>query len=185
MRRLIRFLAFGCVLIAVAALLNSVALREAIAQTIRATLIKNIDEPGRTPYQAFVQSARGGVNCGVNYCSFALPVVPANKRLVITNVSYSIPLDATAIVQNLSLYLYDASFNILSQITLPYVPSPYPQDPISVGNPRRYVDNESVRWYVEAGQQPRIDFHTGGGGLDPSGWKTQFLVTGYLIDLAL
>lgn len=185
MRRLIRFLALGIVLIAIAAFLSSVTLREAIAQTIRATLIKNIDEPGRTPYQVFLQSARGEANCGTNYCSFLLPAVPANKRLVITNVSYSIPLDATAIVQRLRLFLQNASYDIVSQLTLPYVPNPYPQDSISSGSPRRCVASEQVRWYVEAGQQPYLDFHTSGGGLDANGWKSQFLITGYMIDLAL
>jgi hypothetical protein len=108
-----------------------------------------------------------------------LAPVPANKRLVITNISFTINLDSTAIVQHLRLLVYDASFNILSQFTVPFNPNVYPADPISVNNPRRYVVNEQLRWYVEAGQAPILDFHTTGGGLDTI-WPNQFLITGYL-----
>jgi hypothetical protein len=170
------------VLLAIAALLSSVTVREALAQTIRAALVKNVDEPARAPFQFFLQARRGDPQCGTNFCGFYLGAVPANKRLVITNVSATINLDSTAVVQHLRLLVYDPSFNILSQFTVPFNPDPYPADTISAGSPRRYVVNEQLRWYVEAGKNPLLDFHTTGGGLDTS-WPNQFLITGYLVDL--
>jgi hypothetical protein len=136
-----------------------------------------------TPYQFFLQAKLGDPQCGTNFCGFYLPAVPANKRLVITNVSVTIYLDATAVVQNLRLLVYDSSFNVLSQFTVPYNPNTYPADPISQNNPRRYVVNEHPQWWVEAGQTPILYFHTSNGSLDTS-WPNQFLITGYLVDLS-
>lgn len=185
MLRMIRFAAIGIVILAAVVLISSVTAREALAQTIRAAITKNVDEPGRTPFQFFLQARRGDPECGVNFCGFYLPVVPANKRLVITNFSCTIHLQSGVTVQHLRLLTYDASYNILSQVTMPYQPASYPADPISANNPIRYVVNEQIRWYVEAGQRPLLDFHTSGGaGLDTS-WPNPFLVTGYLVDLTL
>jgi hypothetical protein len=52
----------------------------AIAQTVRAAVVKNIDEKGRIPYQEMSTclSPVAGISCAV-----AFPLVPANKRLVI------------------------------------------------------------------------------------------------------
>jgi hypothetical protein len=151
---------------------------------VRPAVVKNVDEAGRIPFQFFLDARRGDPECGVNYCSFYLPAVPANKRLVITNVAMTITLDSTAVVQRLRLFLYDASYNIVSQFTVPYNPNYYPADPISANNPRRYVVNEQLLWFIEAGQRPLVDFHTTGGSLDTS-WPNSFLITGYLVDLSM
>ena len=52
--------------------------------------IRNIDEPGRAPYQETLR-AQGGSACGTVVCGpqFVFSPVPANKRLVITHVSVS------------------------------------------------------------------------------------------------
>lgn len=163
---------------------GSLLSNDAVA-AVRPVFTENVDEPGRVPYQSFLQATRGaGSACGVNYCNFSLPVVPANKRLVITNISFTISLEAAAVVQNLRLAVLDSSFNTLSQFMVPFNPNAYPADSISSGNPRRYVGNEQLKLYVEAGQTPSISFHTTGGALN-TGWPNQFLVTGYLVDLTM
>jgi hypothetical protein len=103
---------------------------------------------------------------------------------VITNFSCAIQLDGTATVQHLRMYLFDTSFNPVNQFTVPYNPNVYPPDPISANNPRRYVANEQLRWYIEAGDRALLSFHTTGGNLDTT-WSNQFLITGYLVDLSL
>lgn len=178
MFRPIRFVLSWFGVFTVSALFSTVALAQ-----VRPALVKNLDEPGRAPFQFYAGVARGETGCGGNYCTISLPAVPANKRLVITNVAVTIHMEAGATVQDLTLYIKPGA-DVLSQITLPYNPSNYPADPISTYNPRRYVVNERVLWFVEAGQAPKIDFHTSGGNLSTD-WRNRFLVTGYYIDLTL
>lgn len=56
------------------------------AQT-RAALVKNIDEPGRTPYQSVIEF-NAGDGCTSNICNFvSFTPVPAGKRLVVDHLS--------------------------------------------------------------------------------------------------
>ena len=152
--------------------------------TVNGTLAtKNIDERGRVPYQVFMGATRGDSECGTNFCSFYMDAVPANMRLVITNVSATISLDGSAVVQFLRLIVNSPDSQVISQFTVPYNPNPYPQDPISANSPRRYVVNEQIQYFVEEGQRVLVSFHTSGGSLDAS-WPNQFLITGYLVNLS-
>lgn len=55
----------------------------AFAQT-RAALVQSVDEPARNPYQETIAN----VNCrGSTVCNFSFSVVPAGKRLVVTNIA--------------------------------------------------------------------------------------------------
>jgi hypothetical protein len=60
--------------------------RPVMAQ-VRAALTQNIDEPGRNPYQEQIFSSAANCAAGTKFCNFNYSIVPANKRLVITNVS--------------------------------------------------------------------------------------------------
>jgi hypothetical protein len=64
----------------------------AIAAAVKAALIKNVDEPGRAPFQF------GGA-CTGDPCIINLPAVPANQRLVIKYVSFFIQATGPAYVQ--------------------------------------------------------------------------------------
>ena len=168
--------------LAIAAAICAVIAPPAQAQ-VRPAVTKNVDEPGRIPYQVIFQAAKGDPNCGTNFCVFFTPNVPANKRLVITNVAITINLDSTATAQAVYLSVEDAT-TVYGQLYLPYNPNAYPVDPISAYSPRRYVVNESVRLYADAGQHLRLAFHTTGGNL-ADGWPQLVLITGYLVDLTL
>src|ERR1700704_1995586 len=77
-----------------------------IAQTIRAALVKNIDERGRNPY--VVESSCqpiGGSSSG--FClAQGYPVVPAGMRLVVENVNlFAIIPSPTAIVARAGFYV--------------------------------------------------------------------------------
>jgi len=182
MRKGMHVFVFGVRLLAIAALFTSIDGSTVMAQ-VRPAIVKNVDEPARSPYQAYVHAAVGpGSACGTNFCDFSFPAVPANKRLAVTNVSVRFVPDSTATVQDVKLYVLDNTFNILNQITLPYNPSLYPGDNLVINTARTYVANEQIRWYLEAGQVPRLTFHTSGGSLDTFGEQRVMLV-GYLVDL--
>jgi len=81
--------------------------REAIGQ-IRAALVKNVDEPGRTPYKT-ISGVLPGSGCFSGDCTnFAgnsqaaqwdLPAVPAGKRLVVEMVSGGLTEGSTRTIQ--------------------------------------------------------------------------------------
>jgi hypothetical protein len=71
---------------------------DAAAATVRPALIKNTDEPGRTPYEVQAQYYYGGCTIGCSDAGsyydvvyFHLPAVPAGKRWVIQHISGTIP----------------------------------------------------------------------------------------------
>ena len=68
------------------------------AATVRPALVKNSDEPGRTPYEVQAQYYYAGCNIGCSDAGsyldtvyFRLPAVPAGKRWVIQHISGYIP----------------------------------------------------------------------------------------------
>lgn len=103
--RFVRNLAVILCALTGAGLLSSLVAPRLIAQ-IRAALVKNVDEPGRQPYQAYIEFSQASCsfNCS-NFVSFGSirlfdgPAVPAGKRLVIRNVSGRLPNATTAGVQ--------------------------------------------------------------------------------------
>lgn len=54
---------------------------------VRAALTQNVDEPGRNPYQQQFFSYLSNCQAGSQFCNFNFPAVPANSRLVLTNIS--------------------------------------------------------------------------------------------------
>ena len=77
--------------LALAAALQTLYTPQLFAQA-RAALVKNVDEPGRSPYQAVQMTFN---NCGV-YGFAYFPAVPAGKRLVVTFVSGQFQLTTTS-----------------------------------------------------------------------------------------
>ena len=153
---------------------------EALAQ-VRPAVTKNVDEPGRSPFQHFIFVAKGGPGCGSNYCIVTLPPVPAGKRLVITGISGVIQLEPGANVENLALFQGGAGS---PRFTVPLVQAQYYTCTLCGPIPRRFVFNESLTLYVEAGQAPFVNFHVAGGSLADA-WPNEILVTGYFVDLTI
>jgi hypothetical protein len=79
MHRWKHFTRIGLALAALAAVTALVTERQAVAQAVRAALVRNQDEPGRNPYS---QNA----TC-FGECSLTFPPVPAGQRLVVTFVN--------------------------------------------------------------------------------------------------
>jgi hypothetical protein len=80
------FLAAGIVLLAVVSAITPNTVRAAIA-----TLVQNVDEPGRNPFQATVPIFPGASGCSNIICNITvLSSVPTGQRLVITNLTGAI-----------------------------------------------------------------------------------------------
>jgi hypothetical protein len=78
-----RFVWFAAGLAAVATVITVGTERRAIAQVVRAALVRNQDEPGRNPYSQ-------NTSCFGTGCSLTFPAVPAGERLVVTFVNAGI-----------------------------------------------------------------------------------------------
>ena len=133
---------------------------------VRAALVKNIDERGRSPYSL-------GFYCvplpGSNFCQgAAASPVPANKRFVVEYLNGNFGIDGAptggsflgGLTNSLALdpHLIQSSFGFYS-----------------------YVVNMPVVAYYEPGQTPSIQFLSTLGGAIPSGAIT---LNGYLVDLS-
>lgn len=80
MNRMRRFIGLGAALALVALVIMLGTESGAIAQVVRAALVRNQDEPGRNPYS---QNA----GCFGRGCSLTFSPVPAGQRLVVTFVN--------------------------------------------------------------------------------------------------
>jgi len=81
-----------------AGVISGITAAPAIAQAIKAALVKNVDEPGRTPFEQNIEFTQSvcGLNCynfqKISSCLFLDgAVVPAGKRFVIQHVSGLLP----------------------------------------------------------------------------------------------
>ena len=70
--------------------------RPLLAQ-IRAALVQNVDEPGRTPYLSTADLSSCG---GFNVCDGLFATVPAGKRLVATNLTGLIYLETPGVISS-------------------------------------------------------------------------------------
>lgn len=86
MNKIRRFVWFGAVLTAVAVVITLGTESRAIAQAVRAALVRNQDEPGRNPYS---QNAE----CSGSGCSVTFSPVPAGQRLVVTFLNGAVAAD--------------------------------------------------------------------------------------------
>jgi hypothetical protein len=149
-----KLLTFAASLVLMAALGHFYA-KPLLAQ-VRAALIKNIDEKGRTPYQA-------DSSCIPTFpqitCQAVFPPVPAGRRLVIEYVNGEFQLAE--------------NFQPAASLTIVNTTAAYTLPPFfRFGND--YGVSSPVLVYVEAGQQ---------AGFNPIGTVAQAHITGYLVDL--
>jgi hypothetical protein len=146
---------------------------------VRPAVVKNVDEPGRIPYQQYVSGSLGGLNCGTNFCNFDLPAVPAGKRLVITKFAGNMALAGSATVARLTLSIFSGG----PLLEVPNNSSAYHVDGLTAGGPNRYAFGMDTLLFAEAGQAVAISFYTTGSLA--TGVAQGFIVTGYLVDLTI
>jgi hypothetical protein len=116
------------------------------ASAQKAALTKDVDQPGRNPYQQTV-----GFNPSANlcpnglFCSAVFNKVPANYRLVVTHISASYGLTAGGSFASVGLgSVMGGIFG--NQIIIPA---------ISTG-PNSYIASSPVTFYVEPGDAPTL-----------------------------
>jgi hypothetical protein len=166
-----RLLQFAGVL-AILAVLGKFYAVPLIAQ-IRAALVKNVDEPGRSPYQQGTQcsSSNGG-------CDAIFAAVPGNKRLVLQTVS------AQAQVLPAAAELLDFYLNDGSQLNVGFFPPRLYLNPVVMtrfSNNFEAIYNFSAKTdhFFEPGTTPRLTIFVA----DSNTVILSATLTGYLIDL--
>ncbi len=174
----------GLVFLFAVGLVGTFLTDEAFAQ-VRPALTKNVDEPGRVPYTQFFSALPGlATGCGLNFCDFYPPAVPAGKRLVITDVYGVINLEPGASVNSLQLKVTDSTFSVTRNVfEVPQNPSAY-YDVALAFELRRYAFQAKVMMFVEAGDRGAIHFWTGSGNLS-SEYATSLTIVGYLVDVTM
>lgn len=161
---------FGAAALASLIALGQFGAKPLIAQ-IRAALVKNIDEPGRTPYQSSQScSTPGNTVCGAD-----MMPVPAGKRLVIQHLSGVVICES--INNNCELQVnYVFLTTTKDQVGLAGGDSAYV--PMQTSANSRTAVNQDVRLYVEPGGVPEFQM------VFNSGPVFAFMtITGYLVDL--
>ncbi len=135
----------------------------AIAQTVRAVLVKNEDEKGRNPYSQFLTCNSSGE------CTATGSVVPANTRVVIQHVSGN--FESTG--QSLAFVALSANNSGLTS----FLPATLVNVPAHGFN--NFYVNQPVLLYVEAGDMPKINLQ--GTSTDPV--FCFVYLTGYTVNL--
>lgn len=136
----------------------------AIAQAVRAAVVKNIDEPGRTPYSDVAGCFATNGQCTANFSP-----LPPNKRLVIEYVNGSISSGGPVVRTGMRGPSPSFSLEL-----------PVKQQPAGNSSSYRYSISESMRIYVEGSPPPYLYFMTATNTTQAVG---SFLISGHLIDL--
>jgi hypothetical protein len=139
----------------------------ATAHAQKPALVRNVDEPGRTPYQHSIGLVESNSTCSQFLCSVSFPAVPAGYRLVVTHASASYGLVSGAGRANVFLGADGDIFN--NTLMLPV--------PVNDGA-NYYIVSSPVTYFVEPGSTPYL--FLGGNGIATNQSATATIV-GYLV----
>jgi hypothetical protein len=176
MRKLLTRLLTISVVIAIGAVVVALTASSTIAQTVRAALVKNVDEPGLVPFSQTFTISQSDCGC-TNCCFLQTDPVPAGKRLVIQNVSGYFPLAATANMGPFTIAQLDPG--TFASTTIATIPLAY-RSQWNGGDYPAYECNQLLQGYVDAGKRVRITAYTGGSWNFRSGLVS---ISGYLVSL--
>lgn len=133
-------------------------------------LVRDIDEPGRNPYQKSIVLNQGAAaGCTTIACFFVFDTVPAGKRLVITYVSAGWALASGGAGASAIMYLDGTNSG----------PTPYLVAPVNTGF-NYYVSAGPVTFYAEPGYTPTVVV---GGQFLATGITAVVHLTGYFVSL--
>ncbi|MCC6345057.1 MAG: hypothetical protein IT166_22850 [Bryobacterales bacterium] len=155
----------------------------AIAQTvIRAALVKNIDEPGRSPYVSEIVSSTCSGDKTPVYCTFYFNFVPGGKRLVIEQISGELDITSNNEAVPATMQVYAAN-SLAGGVKLGSL-GPFVTRLIHQANRTHFCF--PFKGYVNGTSQPMVY----AGVLSVNGAETQvslggtnITITGYLVDL--
>jgi hypothetical protein len=177
MKRVIRALALTSVLVVVAGFFLSLVAERAVAQ-VRAALVKNIDEPGRMPYQrieTFLPTAPECLNPTI--CTLSFAAVPAGKRLVVEQMSMLLFVSTGG---KPTFLAFGDGFNPnVSNVEI--LEPDFTLSPVGASGADSWSINRSVRVYYGAGEIPRLKVRASD---DFAPFFSNATLHGYLIDAA-
>ena len=127
----------------------------------------NVDEPGRTPFQA-VASGTPDTNCVTdNVCQFSFGTVPSGHRLVIQQVSISAAVGSTppALIE----VGVGMNHDYLAYVAMPVVASAY-----------YTVGSAPVQVYIDAGEEIDAEFNASTAA--SAGFTQTIKLAGYMLD---
>lgn len=153
MKRVIRTLVLMSVLVVVSGFFLSIVADRAMAQ-LRAALVKNVDEPGRMPYQQLVGFiVEVGVNCiNAQHCIVSFNPVPAGKRLVIEHMSMLVWVQNGGQPVNTA---FGDTFTIGSGLDVAILQPAFTPG-FGISGQTSWSLDRPVRVYYEAGQTPKV-----------------------------
>jgi hypothetical protein len=131
---------------------------------IRAALVKNIDEPGRAPYQNSNHCTTSGP---INFCGGQFATVPLGKRLVVQHVSISFFCSPACTYSPVLIGIEgQAGADAMAAYVMP------------VGSQDGSVD-QNILLYIEPGNTPIFATN-----FTSSHSSAKITLTGYLVDLS-
>jgi hypothetical protein len=168
----------------VLALLATATAAAALAQT-RPALVRNVDEPGRNPYQSFVSfnaslaSTDGRYFCQQSpdppVCFVVFPAVPAGKRLVVENLTGWVAVQSPNFPCTVNIQTDSPTFGNLVSVPMILLPGDLG------GGLFRYGANTTLSTYLEPGASPRVQVSV---CTQPGSLKNgQLTLSGYTVDL--
>ncbi len=171
MNGLLRRLVVVASILLIVASIVTITRSDVVAQ-IRAALVKNVDQPGRTPYQQSVEfdPASGSFT---RFYLVTFPAVPAGKRLVVEHVSAMIGVTAGGQPD----FLAFGDFYTLNTNNIALVNPVWTSKSTAVGP--YWMADRDVLVYYEPGVTPKIKI---GSSTDFSHANSILNVHGYLID---
>jgi hypothetical protein len=136
-------LLMGAAILAVLSALAHFNAKPLLAQ-IRAALVKNIDEPGRSPYQSVSHGTPGTPT----FCVTEFAPIPPNKRLVVEHLSaYAVLTGGTS-----ASAVIEGKFSAPNLVNGPEVFFTATSVP-----DQRWAANQQMTVYVEPGGVPRVE----------------------------
>jgi len=144
-----------------------------VAGTVSA---KNVDEPGRIPYQQMVEFSPGGSGCSGALCLVPFSAVPAGKRLVIEHMSALLAVADGGVVRILA---FGTGGVTNSENTMIIAPT-FVNTGFSVFGVTFWAIDRPVKVYYEPGTTPTLKIIVSNN----LGIISNASVHGYLIDAA-
>jgi hypothetical protein len=160
-------------MLVVTGILGVFTVDKAMAQT-RPAYTKNVDEPGRIPYQYAVDFQSGTSACVTNsFCIVPFPAVPAGKRLVVEHLTVFAAVSGGGIP---NLLAFGDNF-VTNQNNVFIIPPTFTPSVTSLGA-TFYALERPVRVYYEPGTTPKVKI----GASANFAFTCNMTLHGYLID---
>jgi hypothetical protein len=143
----------------------------ATATAQKPALVRNVDEPGRSPYQHGVIFNQSPSDCSNYSCTVYFPAVPAGYRLVVTYASAFYKLGNGSAGGSFASVSLGADYDDNARLMLPR--------PLTIGD-NTYIASGPITYYVEPGRSPILHLDGSPVATD-GGFSAQVTVVGYLV----